>query len=145
MKITFEDNQATIEFTSKYQQTKEDEEQLRQYCKTKFEAKTGHPIPDDEISVSPVAGEILHPTTTFIVQTDKPLYIGLKQIHQQDPDALKQLIKDLCDFIDAPRSLSLTQEQQDIVYNTIGQVHRLINPGFKPPVVMVDPDESPEG
>jgi hypothetical protein len=76
----------------------------------------------------PRLGEPRKATTSFNVTLEKPLYIGLQEVHVEDPNSLLTLVTDLRNYQEE-QSTDLTITQHRLIDYTIDKLKQLLVTG----------------
>lgn len=93
--VVFEEDSITINFAHDHVETEEEVQARRTFYQQQFSHRAGREIPLDEISVTPEEGIVHQVQTSFKVSSGEPLYSGLFYLHQENPELLPKLVKDL--------------------------------------------------
>jgi hypothetical protein len=99
--------------------TKEDEELSRKYFHFRARQR-GDQVNPEDIKVSPKAGETTTATTSFTVELNQPLYLGLRKVYQEASYAFPLLIEDLRIYGDEH------PEHKKLVSITINKLEKII-------------------
>jgi len=84
-----------IKITFGHRVTQEEYDSNMDFYQMRFSQKTGKQVPREEISVTPKVGELIESELHFEARLGRPLYDGIKDVHQKAPYVLPKLIEDL--------------------------------------------------